>query len=141
MKEGEHLSINDMKQTVGFNIKTIRKSKKMTQEQLAQRIGKHESSIRKYEKGLTDIPNEVIIKIADALEVPPAELLSVDEWESKYNPDGKLSEEVKTIESIKAFYGDDAVKLLQQFHMLNDAGKEKILSDLEDLTMLPKYLK
>lgn len=135
------MSINDMKQTVGFNIKTIRKSKKMTQEQLAQRIGKHESSIRKYEKGLTDIPNEVIIKIADALEVPPAELLSVDEWESKYNPDGKLSEEVKTIESIKAFYGDDAVKLLQQFHMLNDAGKEKILSDLEDLTMLPKYLK
>lgn len=135
------MSANDMKQTVGFNIKTIRKSKKMTQEQLAQRIGKHESSIRKYEKGLTDIPNEVIIKIADVLEVPPAELLSVDEWESKYNHDGKLSEEVKTIESIKAFYGDDAVKLLQQFHMLNDAGKEKILSDLEDLTMLPKYLK
>lgn len=135
------MSSNDLKQIVGFNIKQVRKSKKITQSQLAEQIGKHESSIRKYEKGLTDIPNEVIIKIADVLEVPPAELLSVDEWESKYNPDGKLSEEVKTLEAIKSFYGDDAVKLLQQFHMLNEAGKEKILSDLEDLTMLSKYLK
>lgn len=76
---------SNFRETIGMNIKTVRKSRKMTQEQLAQKIGKHESSIRKYEKGLTDIPNEVIIKIADVLEVSPAELLSVDEWESKFN--------------------------------------------------------
>lgn len=141
MKEGDNLSRNDLKQIVGCNIKNVRKSRNLTQTQLAEQIGKHESSIRKYEKGLTDIPNEVILKIADVLEVSPAELLSVDEWETKLNPDGKLSEEVKTIEDVKTFFGEDAVKLLQQFHMLNEAGKEKILSDLEDLTMLPKYQK
>ena len=141
MKEGDNLSSNDLKQIVGCNIKNVRKSRNLTQTQLAEQIGKHESSIRKYEKGLTDIPNEVILKIADVLEVSPAELLSVDEWETKLNPDGKLSEEVKTIEDVKTFFGEDAVKLLQQFHMLNEAGKEKILSDLEDLTMLPKYQK
>ena len=141
MKEGDNLSSNDLKQIVGCNIKNVRKSRNLTQTQLAEQIGKHESSIRKYEKGLTDIPNEVILKIADVLEVSPAELLSVDEWETKLNPDGKLSEEVKTIENVKIFFGEDAVKLLQQFHMLNEAGKEKILSDLEDLTMLPKYQK
>ena len=135
------MSRNDLKQIVGCNIKNVRKSRNLTQTQLAEQIGKHESSIRKYEKGLTDIPNEVILKIADVLEVSPAELLSVDEWETKLNPDGKLSEEVKTIEDVKTFFGEDAVKLLQQFHMLNEAGKEKILSDLEDLTMLPKYQK
>ena len=135
------MSSNDLKQIVGCNIKNVRKSRNLTQTQLAEQIGKHESSIRKYEKGLTDIPNEVILKIADVLEVSPAELLSVDEWETKLNPDGKLSEEVKTIEDVKTFFGEDAVKLLQQFHMLNEAGKEKILSDLEDLTMLPKYQK
>ena len=141
MKEGDNLSSNDLKQIVGCNIKNVRKSRNLTQTQLAEQIGKHESSIRKYEKGLTDIPNEVILKIADVLEVSPAELLSVDEWETKLNPDGKLSEEVKTIETVKTFFGEDAVKLLQQVHMLNEAGKEKILSDLEDLTMLPKYQK
>lgn len=141
MKEGDNLSSNDLKQIVGCNIKNVRKSRNLTQTQLAEQIGKHESSIRKYEKGLTDIPNEVILKIADVLEVSPAELLSVDEWETKFNPDGKLSEEVKTIETVKTFFGEDAVKLLQQFHMLNEVGKEKILSDLEDLTMLPKYQK
>lgn len=112
----------------------------MKQKELAELIGYTESSISKYEQGLVDIPNTVIGLIARALDVTPVDLLG-ESWESEFNHDGKLSEEVKTIESIKTFYGDDAVKLLQQFHMLNDAGKEKILSDLEDLTMLPKYLK
>lgn len=141
MKEGEPLQTSDMKKIVGLNIKRIRKQKKLTQPQLAELIGKHESSIRKYEKGLTDIPNEVIMLIADKLEVAPSELLSVDDWETKYNPDGKLSKEVKMLESVQAFFGADAVKLLQQFDMLNEAGKEKVLSDIEDLTLLPKYQK
>lgn len=130
-----------MKNIVGLNIKKFRKEKKLTQMQLADLIGKHESSIRKYEKGLTDIPNEVIMQIADTLEVTPAELLSVEDWETKYNPDGRLSEEVKTIEAVQTFFGDDAVELLQQFQMLNESGREKLLSDIEDLTMIPKYQK
>ena len=72
MKEGDNLSSNDLKQIVGCNIKNVRKSRNLTQTQLAEQIGKHESSIRKYEKGLTDIPNEVILKIADVLEVSPS---------------------------------------------------------------------
>lgn len=65
------------KSIIGMNIKQARKEKKLTQIQLAEQIGKHESSIRKYEKGLTDIPNEVISKIADVLEVSTAELLGI----------------------------------------------------------------
>lgn len=138
-----------MKNIVGLNIKKFRKEKKLTQMQLADLIGKHESSIRKYEKGLTDIPNEVIMKIADTLEVTPAELLSVEDWETKYNPDGRLAEEVKVYETLKNFFGDyvgndvgdDAVELLQQFQKLNHLGRKKLLSDIEDLTMIPKYQK
>ena len=133
------MSADDMKKIVGKNIKSVRKSKKMTQGQLASMIGRTASSIRKYEMGLNDIPNEIIIKIADALEVAPGELLGVENWETKFNPDAQLSEEVKTIEAIQAFFGEDAVKLLQQFQMLNSTGKEKALSDLEDMTMLSKY--
>ena len=127
--------------SIGDNIKNLRKQAGFSQKELAAMIGQTPTSIMHYEKGDRTPNQENIEKIATALKVRPSTLLDWDDWENRFNHDGKLSEEVKTIESIKDFYGDDAVKLLQQFHMLNDAGKEKILSDLEDLTMLPKYLK
>ena len=128
------------KSIVVMNIKQARKKKKMKQKELAELIGYTESSISKYEQGLVDIPNTVIGLIARALDVTPVELLG-ESWESEFNPDGKLSNELQAIEKIQENLSKEDVKLLQQFHMLNDAGKEKILSDLEDLTMLPKYLK
>ncbi len=128
------------KSIVGMNIKQARKMKKMKQKELAELIGYTESSISKYEQGLIDIPNTVIGLIARALDVSPVDLLG-ESWEAEFNPGGKLSNEVQTIERIQENFSKEDVKLLQQFHMLNEAGKEKILSDIEDLTMLPKYQK
>lgn len=128
------------KKIVGMNIKLARKKKKMKQKELADLIGYTESSISKYEQGLIQIPNTVIDLIARALEISPVDLLG-ESWESENNPDGKLSEEVKTIEAVQSFFGDDALKLLQQFQMLNESGREKMLSDIEDMTMIPKYQK
>lgn len=65
------------KSIVGMNIKQARKQKKMKQKELAELIGRTESSIRKYEKGLIDVPNEVIGLIARTLDVSPAELLGI----------------------------------------------------------------
>lgn len=134
-------NISDFRQIVARNIKEARKKKKLTQQQLANIIGKHESSIRKYEKGLTDIPNEVIQQIATALDTSPAELLSVNEWNAKFNPGGKLSKEVQTIEQIQSVFGENAVKLLETFNKLNELGRVKALSELEDLIEVPKYQK
>lgn len=128
------------KSVVGMNIKQARKKKKMKQKELANLIGYTESSISKYEQGLVDIPNTVIGLIARALDVSPVELLG-ESWESEFNPDSSLAEETKILESIKSLYGDDVVKLLQQFQQLNLSGKQKFLSDLEDMTMIPKYQK
>ncbi len=64
--------------TIGENIKTYRKAKKLTQEDLANLINKSESSIRKYEKGLVEIPNTVIEYIAAALEVDTVDLIYND---------------------------------------------------------------
>ena len=49
--------------------------------------------------------------------------------------------EVKLIEQIQKQYGTDAVKLLQLFTSLNKSGKEKAVSNLEDLTAIEKYIK
>lgn len=56
--------------TTGEYIRTRRKQKNITQEELAKRIGTGHSVISKYENGQIDPSIEVLYKIADALEIP-----------------------------------------------------------------------
>lgn len=75
MKGGDKLDDNK----IGMNIKKYRKGK-FTQQELADKIGKTESSIRKYEKGLVTIPLDVLNKIATALEVKVADLMGISDY-------------------------------------------------------------
>lgn len=61
-------------EVIGENIRKLRKEKKLTQSELAQKIERTESSIRKYEKGIVKIPMFLLEKIADALGVEPSNL-------------------------------------------------------------------
>lgn len=61
---------------VGSKIKQLRKDAKMTQPMLADKIGRTESSIRKYEKGVVEIPLNVLTEIAHVFKVPVVELIS-----------------------------------------------------------------
>ncbi len=47
------------------NIKTLRKRKDLTQEQLAQEIGINQKMIQHYEKGRCDPPLETLEKLSD----------------------------------------------------------------------------
>lgn len=60
---------------LGNNIKTARKRLKITQKELATRLGIAEITIRKYENGDREPNLETIEKLATALEVTPYELL------------------------------------------------------------------
>ena len=75
MRGGENLDDNK----IGMNIKKYRKGK-FTQQELADKIGKTESSIRKYEKGLVTIPLDVLNRIATALEVKVADLMGISDY-------------------------------------------------------------
>ena len=79
----ETLLTDNYKTIVGVNIKRFRKQKHITQKELAEKIGYSESSICKYEQGLTDIPNVVIISIAAALDITPSDLFTTDDWSKK----------------------------------------------------------
>ena len=71
---------------VGQNIKEFRIEKGLTQQALAKKIGKSESSIRKYEKGLVEIPNTVIEAIAKELDIETFDLtFSPDEKRIHYD--------------------------------------------------------
>lgn len=75
--------MNNLK--IGENIRFYRKQKKLTQKELALKIGKTESSIRKYEKGLVEIPLSTIEDIAYSLNVPVEKIYTFSENSSAEN--------------------------------------------------------
>lgn len=67
---------------IGYNIKKQRKWNKMTQQELGNRIGKTESTIRKYENGTIEVPLSVLDDIAEVFEINPLSLLEYDYYEN-----------------------------------------------------------
>ena len=65
--------------TTGERIRTIRKAKGMTQEQLGELIGVKKAAINKYEKDKINLKASTLAAIAKALGVSPVSLLSDDE--------------------------------------------------------------
>ena len=57
-------------------LKELRKAKKLTLEELAQRLGTSKQTIHRYENGIiSNIPHEKVRALAQALEVAPSELM------------------------------------------------------------------
>ena len=61
--------------SIGKRIKKLRLSKKLTQKQLGEKIGRSTESIKKYESGEITPPWSVVERIAEALNVPFNELV------------------------------------------------------------------
>ena len=61
---------------IANRLKTLRKSKKMTQDELAAALGTSKQTIHRYENGIiTNIPPEKVEKLAAALGTTPSELM------------------------------------------------------------------
>lgn len=58
----------------GDNIRSCRKMRRMTQGELAERVGLTEGAIRHYESGIRAVKPELLARIADALAVSEAAL-------------------------------------------------------------------
>ena len=69
--------MNEVKKLLGKRIKEIRTSKKMTQEQLAEKTGLEQRNISYIEKGIT-FPSQYLLKLSEALDVSIAELLDFE---------------------------------------------------------------
>lgn len=65
---------------IGKRIKELRRSKRMTLEELAEIIGTSKQTINRYENGIiTNIPAEKIVALANALETTPQNLMGWSE--------------------------------------------------------------
>ena len=71
---------------IANRLKTLRKSKKMTQDELAAALGTSKQTIHRYENGIiTNIPPEKVEKLAAALGTTPSELMG---WSQTDLPSG-----------------------------------------------------
>lgn len=113
----------------GDNIKRIRTEKKLTQKKLGELCGIDEANLRKYENGRLKPSLNTIRKIASSLDVYLSDL--IDDW-SNYSPE----EYAKDWETPL-----DELKLIQDYRILNDNGKDEARKRVNELTELPKYQK
>lgn len=70
------------KEEIGIRIRTMRKSRRMTQEDLARAIGQSASSITMYETGRRSPDYEILEALADVFNVPIASIVADNNEES-----------------------------------------------------------
>lgn len=95
---------------IGEKIKSFRKQKKLTQDQLGQLVDLSGVAIMRYEKGQREPNRETIEKIATALEVTPSQIYG---WDEKYNKDGQLAQDVKQYEQFEKVFNSDMGNMLK----------------------------
>lgn len=145
--------------TVGDNIRKFRKQKKMTQKELGNKLGISQSAINQFENNKTAPKLTTIIKIADALDVLPRDLIDKVDLaeipEIKEMQDSKPRIRTSSIDYIKKYLDSESALntaeltelfhsdkdtleifwlLLHDFNLLNDTGKRLVMGYANDLT-------
>lgn len=121
-----------MDNIIGERIKYLRLLADMSQEELGNRVGVQRAAINKYEKGsVTNIPIATIEKIAYIFNVSPTYIVGWDNIE--VNP---LSAEVKVLQGVKKYYGNQTVELIELYVHLTPIGKKRVLQYAEDMSLI-----
>lgn len=114
------------------NIKSRRIELKMTQSELAKKLGYADKSmIAKIEKGSVDLPQSKIIAFADVLNVAPGDLMGWD----------KRTEQRLKLYADKFINEKKEAQLLEDYSKLNDLGKEEAQKRVSELTEIDRYTK
>lgn len=84
---------------IGERIRQLRKAKKLTQEELAEKAGVNASYMGTVERGERNISIETLEKIIQGLDVSPAEFFQFHDLENDQmiNENGKLLEMLKSM--------------------------------------------
>ena len=125
-----------MFQSVGVNIKQARKSRGLTQKQLAEKAGIAEISLRQYENNKRKIRLDTLISIANALNIVLSEMVDLEELGFR-EPDASTLNQINSDVLFHAgFYEGD---LVNDFRKLNVDGQNKALELVKILTEIPRF--
>ncbi len=131
---------------VGENIRSVRKQKKLTQEQLADKIGVKRSVVSKYENDCVKISVETLEKIAKALDVDIFDIYIGSDWYN-YNHEEDNEERAKINKSIvdlivqaeEEEVQKQRMDTIQKYDSLNKKGQKKANGYITDLTQIDEY--
>lgn len=123
--------------TMGERIKYHRDNLGMTQDELGEILGVQKSAIAKYENGkVENIKRSTIQKMAELFDVSPCYLMGFD---ADIEEERQLAKEVTLIQAVQDQWGKKAVQVLSILKELNEEGKAKAVTALEDISEVPKY--
>ena len=120
---------------IGKSIKALRNEKKITQVELGNLIGRSESSIRKYEKGLIEIPNSILEDIAKALDISIYELLGIDKITTKDFRSASLPTYNESIDTINSY----VEIIINNWVAYEDKTPKEVMEEIKNLP--PHYAK
>lgn len=127
--------------TIGDKIKLARKEAGYTQKQLAELCKVATGTIQQYELGKRQPGLNQLEKIADALGKNIIELIGVEGVvEQSRNIRNNL--DIKNLDIYDAQTDKNKSKqtvLLNHYNQLNEAGKDKAIERVEELTEIPRY--
>lgn len=152
---------------IGDKIKELRRQKRLTQKELAQKLGTSPQNLAQYENGKRRPKYETIKKIATALDVTISDLIEEDdlgyykidirkdlicftkEWEESYKATAKELPQMTHAALEKSYYTAEAefnndfrsIFLLGFFSQLNSDGKDEAVKRVSELTEIPRYQK
>ena len=90
---------------IGDKIKSARKAKGLTQEELGKIVGVQKAAIGKYEKGIVvNIKRSTLQKLANALDIRPSELIFEGSPESTADFHAKILMDDDVMDMIKEYY-------------------------------------
>ena len=109
-----------------LTIKTLRKKKKLTQQELADLLGVTKATVQKYENGgIKNLKQETIQKLCKIFSVHPSVFLpSFEEG---------LRREVAVIEEIKLLFGEECMNTVGMYLSLPDEGQDKVNEYVVDM--------
>lgn len=70
--------VNKDSTCIGQKIKNVRMERRMTQRQLAEKINTEQQTISKYENGIHAVSRDILVRIAQVLDVPESYFYGID---------------------------------------------------------------
>lgn len=122
---------------IGDRIRTLRKKYKMSQGELAEKIGTTKQNIYKYEHGIiTNIPSDKIEQLAKVLDTTPGYLMG---WENPHVTQIKILEGLEAVRRNPSIYLEKNTDKLIDF--LSEDKIELLLSEIstEDFYFKPTH--
>lgn len=125
----------------------------ITAAELAANTGLSKAQLSQYTNGKYEAKQKALYILAQALDVNEAWLMGYDvpmekgqvtadtinEWEEKYNPNGKLAKETQACELIEECHGADAVDAVDLYIQLDANDRAEIRGEMKHMLKADKY--